>query len=85
MYKLHKDVPLPPRRNVQPKSARVDKYPFRKMEVGMSFFVPKKEADGDVDKLLSRISSAVYNARKVLGIKLAVRRTPEGVGVWRVQ
>ena len=85
MYKLHTDIPLPPRRNAQPKPARVEKYPFRKMAIGMSFFVPKKETNGDIDKLVVRISAAAYAATKALGIKLAVRRMPEGVGVWRVQ
>lgn len=82
MYKLQSNIPIPPRSN--PKE-RKRKYPFKDMQVGMSFLVPKKEAANDIDKLMKRIGPAAHSAGTSLGFKFALRRMSDGVRVWRVQ
>lgn len=83
MYKLQKNIPIPSRATT--KQARTSKYPFAAMKVNMSFLVPKEEANGDIDKLMTRISAAAHSARKALNFKFALRKMPEGVRVWRTQ
>lgn len=56
----------------------VTKYPFKTMEVGASFLVPK-------DTVVSQ-SFRVYalHRAKKLGKKFSVRAEPEGLRCWRV-
>lgn len=85
MYKLQSGIALPPRRVAKPKKLRQHKYPFRQMEIGMSFLVPKKEANGDMSRLMVRLSAAAHAAKKLNGFKFALRQMDDGVRVWRIQ
>jgi len=83
MYKIQSGIPIPSR-SVKKGATRQARYPFDKLEPGMSFLVPKKEADGDIKRLMARVSAAAHNAKKSLGIKLVLRKTDEGIRVWRI-
>lgn len=71
MFKIDKGVPVPRKETT---------YPFPRMEVGDSFFIP-----GGTNA--SR--SGVYNCAKNLGMKAKLRQTTEdgvdGVRVWRIE
>ena len=82
MYKLQSGIPIPPRSNIK---ERKRKYPFKDMQVGMSFLVPKKDAPNGIDKLMTRMGAAAHSAGKVFGFKFALRKMPDGVRVWRVE
>lgn len=81
MYKIQANIPIPPRKA----SGRRKKYPFQQMEVGTSFLVPKKDTNGDLERLKSRMVSASSMASKAFGFKFTLRTLPEGVRIWRVQ
>ena len=83
MYKLQSGIPIPSR-SKKKGVTKVTRYPFNKLEPGMSFLVPKKEADGNLKRLMARVSAAAKVAKKSLGIKLVLRQTEEGIRVWRV-
>lgn len=73
MYKIEKNIPAPV------KNAKF-KYPFEHMEVGDSFFVPKKEVIG------TRVSVAMNYYKKKNPKKAFMSRTDEaGVRVWRIK
>ena len=55
------------------------KYPFYKMEVGDSFFLP-----GDPKKIRRVVACAATNHGKVYNKKFSVRSMDGGVRVWRV-
>lgn len=82
MFQIETDVPVPP------KSARrgsTEKYPFAKMEIGQSFFVP-----GEV-----KMNSTIASAQKRTGHKFEAFPDQDGTGedgkpckgvrVWRVE
>lgn len=79
MFKIEKGVSIPPK-GVGIRKA--EKYPFRDMEVGDSFFVPGAKT--------LRIASACAGATKFLGNghKFSVRKVEEkgiaGVRCWRI-
>ena len=68
-YKIDKGVPVPA-------GARYQKYPFKSMEIGDSFFVP-----GGTNKTHGSITSG---AQKALGHKYTIRQVEGGLRVWRV-
>ncbi len=77
MIKIDKGIEIPPENR-----GRKAKYPFRDMEVGDSFFIPKKEC----------ASSGALQARgiKVLGTgTTTVRKVTEkgvyGFRIWRIK
>lgn len=61
------------------------KYPFEKMEVGDSFFVPNVPSRS-LRKDYARITAAVSGAHKMFrDQRFATRRVDGGVRVWRTQ
>jgi hypothetical protein len=72
MFDIEKDVPLIGKAG----SGRTEKYPWSKMEIGDSFFVPGMK--------LKNISNSGQNAQKSLGYKYAIRTVDGGVRIWRV-
>lgn len=81
MYKLQDNIPIPPR----VVAGRRSKYPFKQMIIGSSFLVPKKDADGDLKRLMTRMASAAATAEKNFNYKFTLRKLPDGVRVWRIQ
>lgn len=86
-YEIEKGVPMP----VGPhgKERKWDQYPWAKMEVGDSFFVPTPEAKDPV-KAQSRLLGSLNNSgrawRKKTGHenwRFLGRRVEGGVRVWR--
>lgn len=70
-YLIERGVPLPPGASTGPT------YPWDKMAVGDSFFVPGKKQEN--------MSSVASSAAKRRGWKFATRTVPGGVRVWRVR
>jgi hypothetical protein len=79
-FVLEDNVPVTPRRNAGKGGRRGSKYPFAQMQPGQSFLVPE-----DVRALTVRSAVGAFNKRHQTGSKFAVRVTPEGTRVWRVQ
>lgn len=59
-------------------NGRPEKYPWRKMEVGDSFFVSSDTMD------LKRASTYAWEAGRRTGCKFACRRQEDGIRIWRV-
>jgi hypothetical protein len=72
VYAIDKGVPVVVRR-----CERVRKYPIRDMQVGDSFLVPT----ADIQRNLAQ---HVRNVAVAHGMKTAVRKTDDGVRVWRI-
>lgn len=71
MIEIDKGIQVPMKRR-----GRKAKNPFHKMEVGDSFLFETKNR--------TSASSMAGRAGRKLGIKLAVRKTEQGLRVWRV-
>ncbi len=79
-FVLEDGVPIAARRNSGNGGRRGSKYPFAQMQPGQSFLVPE-----DVKTLTVRSAVGAFNKRNQADCKFAVRVTPEGTRVWRVQ
>ena len=81
--KIEKNIPVPvsyTKNNL--------KYPFDKMEVGDSFFIPFKEEDTleEKRKITNAVSSSSFTykrSKKLNNLGFATRMTKEGVRCWR--
>lgn len=71
-YEIENDQPMPA---VSPHRGRSEKYPWSKLEVGMSFFV----SDGDY----ARVKSSASKAGKRYSKTFIVRKVDDGIRVWR--
>ena len=71
--KIEKGIPIGSQRaNLQ------TKYPFKEMEIGDSFVVPK-------DELPKNGGCGLHNSARYVGVKIATRTQTDGsVRVWRV-
>lgn len=74
-FDVESDVPIPRQR----RGKKVN-FPFRRMKVGDSFFVP----NGDNGKPIVSIST-VYNEAKNLHIPVTVRQVEGGYRCWRLE
>lgn len=72
--KLRQNTPLPPTR--RPQKSKYDAL-FSQMDVGDSILFPP-------GAIRSTVASVARNMSQRFGIKLTVRPTPDGFGVWRV-
>lgn len=69
---IDRGIPMPKRPSAQ-------KYPWRKLEVGESFFVP---CEG---KRIQEFQSQTWNAGRAHNRKFATRRENGGIRVWRIE
>lgn len=70
MYPIDKNIPLPPH------TGHICKYPFREMEVGDSFFLPREDVGKRGRPLFSKHGQQI-------NIKLTVRKVKDGWRIWR--
>lgn len=75
MFEIEKNLPLPERQRGTP--GRNAKYPFAKLEVGDSFFIPGI-------KVQSASRNANYHSMR-LGRKFVCRTVDGGVRIWRIE
>jgi hypothetical protein len=74
LFIVEKNIKMP---SAKPKKRkRFEKYPWSKMQVGDSFFVPNKMTN-------SMSAVAVVAAKRNPGMKFSVRQMTDGVRVWR--
>ena len=75
MIQIDKNIPIPPRNR---QGRNDDKYPIRDLDVGDSFIMPAKNTN--------TASGYVRAAAKRLGDgrKFTVRKTEDGIRVWRI-
>lgn len=74
-------VPIPPTVRNQP--SRFLKYPFRDLEVGDSFFVPREGRDfGTLQRTI--ISCAVPHRPKKFTVRRVMTAAEDGFRVWRL-
>lgn len=75
MFRIDKDVPIPPSRFGE----KTPTYPFKDMDIGDSFFIPGGTA--------TRMSGSLANARTKYGHLYSTRQVEEsgvkGVRIWR--
>ena len=76
-FKIEKRIPIP-----TPKKTGYGSYPFADMKVGDSFFVPS--SDTFRETRLRVASAASYYGLRHPGIKFSLRKTDDGIRVWRV-
>lgn len=76
MYEIEKGIEIP----------KLEKYPYKQMEVGDSFFVPVKE-NQTIDSLQSGLKACTrtYVLVNKLDFEFATRRVEGGVRVWRTK
>lgn len=77
--KIDKNIELPPRKTkMKHTRKRVPFYPFAKMDVGDSFFVPEKL------KTQKKVGAIIeYYKKKFPNKKFVYRTVPNGSRVWR--
>lgn len=84
MFKVEKNVAIPPRTSGRPNGG--SKYPFLKMSVGDSFFIPASD-QAEASKIVNNVHGSASNVFGKGGI--TARRVEEkgqlGVRVWRVK
>lgn len=85
MYKIDKNIKIPP----QAQRGEAPKYPFKKMKIGDSFFIPNSHIEEN-RRTARRIISAgvVYKKRNSLtqkDFKLTTRIYEDGVRCWRTK
>lgn len=74
-FKIEKQVPIPEKQDHSAKT----KYPFAKMEIGDSFFIP------NVSKTFSIYSMVrQFNSWSGTAIRVTQRRESDGIRVWRI-
>lgn len=78
VFKIEKEVPIPPKPPKTKSGGRPRKYPFLLMEIGDSFSIPAEK--------IAAVSMAAYNCSKKYGRKFSTRRGEDGVSArcWRV-
>lgn len=74
-YKIEKRIPLPPNA-----ASSIKKYPFDKLEIGDSFFVPLQNG-----KSPSGLFASISQAKKRLNINLFSAKVKGGHRVWRIE
>ena len=76
--KIERNIPLPPPRLMRSSGLSAL---LKRMMLGDSFFLPDTR-----DPYLDRMrSAALYNTARYVGIRVTVRRQPNGYRVWRVK
>ena len=70
------NIPLPPDRRT--------KYPWRKLSVGDSFFVPRPP-DRGIAKHMKTMSTIAISTGKRLNMIFVARIIDDGVRIWRVE
>ena len=78
-YKVEKGVKMERKRSA---SAR---FPFDKMEIGDSFFIPKGDQDPLTVGPTIYAASNSYNKTHGTKIKVAIRKDTDGVRVFRIE
>lgn len=77
--KVEENIPLPPSATMKGSS----KYPFKKLEIGDSFFIPVKEG-----KAIESLQRSIISTNQT-GIKITTRTIAEngvrGIRTWRVK
>ena len=86
MFKIDKNIPLPPHKRAGGKTPK-GKYPFRKMQIGDSFLYPEPE-NNRAERL--RIGALIINSARSSGIatkkmKFTTRRVKDGIRCWRIK
>lgn len=77
MIAIERNVPLPPDWRLGNTVRKgQSKYPFRKLEIGESFFVPERKIVG--------LSSLAGKVSKTLQVKFKLRSMDGGVRCWRI-
>lgn len=76
MFIIEKGIEIPIRTDSR------NKYPFRDMEIGDSFFVPNDNLPPSASKNFCQF---VQPGAKRLGIKITTRKVKDGFRVWRIE
>jgi hypothetical protein len=70
-------IPIPPRGDFK------RRYPFKRMHVGDSFFVPCEPFE--LEDRWNSLTSCIRNATVKTGFKFATRQVEGGLRVWRIR
>ena len=82
-----KNIPLPPYGKTRPRALTIchcfipNKYPFKEMEIGDSFFVDTDGSKKEIARALNRLAPA---CQRLKPLKFTVRTEGTGVRCWRI-
>ena len=79
-FKIEKEIPIPKNRN----PGALEKFPFEKMKVNDSFFVPVSFINENYKNKSSFQSTVCYSGKRH-GRKYTVRKVENGYRVWRIK
>jgi hypothetical protein len=74
LFVVEKNIKMPAAK--AKKRKRFEKYPWSKMQIGDSFFVPSKTTS-------AMSAAAVLASKRHPGAKFSVRQMTDGVRIWR--
>ena len=80
MFAVDQNIPIAPKKSSPRPNAKCWRYPFDRMEVGDSFFLPPRK-----DGVLPNVNAAAKQWGDKRGRKFSVRSVDGGVRVWRVK
>jgi hypothetical protein len=78
-YKVESQVPMP--RKVMDRC----RFPFDKMKIGDSFFIPKKDQDPTKARISIYAASNSFNKNHKTDYKMSSRIVEGGLRVWRIK
>jgi addiction module HigA family antidote len=83
---VEKNITIP---RIKQTAGRTGKYPFHKMKIGDSFFIPCRNpaSNGEMRKCRSRAISSLskFNDKNGTKIKITTRSVKTGIRVWRTE
>ena len=81
-YPIESFIPIPQKYAVK------QRYPWKKLQVGQSFFVPSEFSAHDLEPLWNTLTSCRANAQRKTGFKFTMRQCREkginGIRIWRI-
>ncbi len=84
MIQIDKDIPIPVRKRafIANRKQWPEKYPYREMEVGDSFFIPH-----DAYNSSASLRTTLYHSARRMGnnYKITIKQVEGGVRCWRIQ
>ena len=90
-YSIQSNVPTPEHLKIKLRPGRPPKYPFERLTIGQSFFVPLKdlESSSKTNTPQQRFSSSLtyyrYNTYKDFKSHKRTEKGIEGIRVWRIK
>jgi len=83
MYKIDKNIPIPPRKHQGNPLGHRDVYPFAELRPGDSFLIPTDNSPAGNQIARNRAGATFRRSRHAHRYKIVTRNVKGGVRVWR--